>query len=245
MRCVHEAQLHPDNCFITLTYDDEHLPTNYSVELRAFQLFMKKLRKSLGSKKIRYFACGEYGDQTLRPHYHALIFNHGFPDKKLHAVRRGRRYYKSDALNELWPEGQLNEITDLTYQSAAYTARYVMKKINGDRSDDHYTRVSPVDGQIYRVAEEFCVMSRRPGVGTDWFNKYRDDCFPDDFLIVDGKHHPVPRFYLNKLKEDEQKPIKRARKRQSVKHRDNATPDRLSVREEVQASKLNRLKREL
>lgn len=245
MRCVHEASLHADNSFITLTYDDEHLPTNYSVDIREWQKFMKRLRKSLGSRKIRFFASGEYGESTLRPHYHALIFNYSFPDKKLHAVRRERRYYKSDLLNKLWPSGQLNEVADLTYQSAAYVARYVMKKVVGDAADDHYYRLSPIDGKTYRVQPEFCVMSRRPGIGTEWFNRYSADCFPSDFLIADGKHHPVPKFYLNKLKEAEQQPIKRARKRQSLKHRHNATPRRLADREAVQEARLTKLKREL
>lgn len=243
MRCLHEAQLHPDNSMITLTYDDQHIPTNYSVDKREWQLFMKRLRKSLEPKKIRFFACGEYGDLTLRPHYHSIIFGHAFPDKKLHAIRRGKRYYKSDALNELWPSGQLNEITDVTYASAAYVARYVMKKINGDTADDHYTRVSPIDGQVYRVQPEFCLGSRRPGLASKWFEKFEADCFPDDFCVVEGKRHPVPRYYLQKLEEARQVKIKRKRKRASFAHRANNTKERLAVREIVQLEKATRLKR--
>lgn len=237
--------MHPENSFITLTYDNDHVPTSYSVDKRPFQLFMKRLRKSLGSQLVRFFACGEYGDEGLRPHYHALIFNHAFPDRKLHAVRNGRRYYKSDALNALWPFGQLNEVTDVTYQSAGYVARYTMKKVNGDGADDHYYRRSPMDGNYYRVAEEFSLGSRRPGIGTSWLQKFKADYFPSDFVVVDGRKKKPPRFYLNKLKEDEQQQIKRARKRQSLKHRDNNTKERLAVREVVQRSRLSRLKRSL
>lgn len=245
MRCMHESKMHRENCFITLTYDDQHVPQNYSVDVRDLQLFNKRLRKSLPNKKIRFFASGEYGDQTLRPHYHSLLFNHDFPDKKLHAVRRGKRYYKSDALNALWPSGQLNEITDLTYESAAYVARYCVKKVNGDRSDDHYSRLSPIDGQIHRVKPEFCTMSRRPGIGSTWFDKFGSDAFPSDFLIYDGRKHKPPLFYFNKLKEDEQKPLKRARKRASLSRKADNTKDRLAVREEVHQARLSKLKREL
>lgn len=242
---MHEAQFYGDNnSMVTLTYDQQHVPTNYSVDLRAFQLFMKRLRKSL-PQKIRFFASGEYGDNGLRPHYHALIFNHSFPDKKLHAERRGNKYYKSKSLDALWPYGELNEITDVTYQSAAYVARYVIKKIVGDRADDHYTRISPIDGNIYRVKPEFSVMSRRPGIGTRWFDKYKSDLYPSDFLIVDGKRHSVPQFYINKLQEEEQTKLKRTRKRNGLKRRDNATPERLAVRETVQQLRADRLKRSL
>lgn len=247
--------MHPANSFVTLTYDDQHLPTNYSVDVRELQLFMKRLRKSLPGRKIRFFACGEYGDQTLRPHYHLLIFNYDFPDKKLHSVRSGHRIYKSDQLNKLWPSGQLNEIGNLDYASAAYVARYNMKKVNGDLADDHYTRVSPVDGNIYRVQPEFLVMSRRPGIGQTWFNKFGSDAFPSDFLIFEGRKHKPPAFYLKQLTEDprdrllsqhgQQTPIKRARLRAALPQRHNSTKERLAIREEVQQSRISRLKRSL
>lgn len=241
---MHEAKMHDENSFITLTYDDEHVPANYSVDVRELQLFNKRLRKSL-PQKIRFFACGEYGDQTLRPHYHSLIFGHSFPDKKLHAVRNGKRYYKSDALNELWPNGQLNEIADLTYESAAYVARYNLKKVSGDRADDHYSRISPVDGNVYRVKPEFVVMSRRPGIGATWFDQFGSDAFPSDFLIYEGRKHQPPKYYLLKLKEEEQTKIKRARKRNGLKHRHNSTRERLAVREFIKEDKISKLKRTL
>lgn len=255
MRCMHEAQLYRyNNSWITLTYSDEHVPVSYSVDVRPFQLFMKRLRKSL-PQKIRFFACGEYGDEGLRPHFHACIFNHNFPDKTYYTTRRGNIFYKSKSLDELWPFGQINEIADLTYDNAAYTARYVMKKINGDKADDHYWRVSPVDQQPYRVQPEFCVMSRRPGLGQGWFDKFKTDAFPSDYIIVNGRKQKPPRFYLQQLTEDqpnrrlsehgEQTNIKRARKRHALKNRHNNTKERLAVREEVQTLRANRLKREL
>lgn len=245
--------MHPVNSMITLTYDDQNVPTNYSVEKPALQKFFKRLRKSLRGKKIKYFACGEYGEKTLRPHYHAIIFNHDFPDKRLHAERRGHRYYKSDALQRLWPFGELNEITDCNWTTARYVAGYIHKKIGGDAADDHYTRVSPIDGQIYRVQPEFLLPSL--SLGNTWFQKFKSDAFPSDFVIVDGRKKKPPRFYTDKLKEDqrdrllaeheEKETIKRARRAQALTQKANNTKDRLAVREELATIKLNNRKREL
>ncbi|WNK14712.1 MAG: replication initiator protein [Microvirus sp.] len=242
LRCLHESQMHERNCFITLTYDDDHVPIDYSVKLRDWQLFMKRLRFDKGTKAIRFFACGEYGDRLLRPHYHALLFNCDFADKELRQKRGENRVYTSKTLAKLWPFGS-HEIGDVSFKSAAYVARYVIKKQNGDHADRQYYRASPVDGLFYRVKPEFAVMSRRPGLGTTWFAKFRTDAFPSDFLVVDGRKVKPPKFYLEKLAEPEALPITRARKRFAVKNRANSTPARLAVREEVQAAKLKRLQR--
>lgn len=241
MRCLHEAQLYEQNCFVTLTYDDQNVPIDYSVKIRDWQLFMYRLRRRT-KPGIRFFAAGEYGDRLLRPHYHALLFNFDFADKILYATRRGNRVYKSTLLQEIWPYG-LHEIGNVTFQSAAYTARYCIKKVGGDEASAHYTRVSPVDGNTYRVAPEFAVMSRRPGLGHKWFEKFKADAFPSDYLIVDGRKIKPPKFYLEKLAEEEAKPIERERKRFAVKQRANNTPERLKVREEVQLLRAQRLQR--
>lgn len=246
LRCTHEAQMHlGNNAFITLTYSDDHLPEDYSVSVRTWQLFMYRLRKSLGSNKIRFFACGEYGDQTLRPHYHALIFNHCFPDKQLFKkTPQGHNIYTSKSLEKIWPYG-LPTVGDVTYQSAAYTARYIMKKISGDNAPEHYTRIHPLTQKIVTVQPEFCVQSRRPGLGDSWFQKFKGDAFPSDFLIVDGKKHPVPKFYAKKLTEEELTPIKRRRKKDSLPRKSDNTRERLAVRETVKLSAINQLKRKL
>ncbi len=82
MRCMHEAQLHENNCFITLTYDNTHLPSDGSLHYKDFQLFIKRLRKKFGNTRIRYYMAGEYGENFGRPHFHACIFGHDFHDKK-------------------------------------------------------------------------------------------------------------------------------------------------------------------
>jgi len=240
-RCMHEAQFHQHNSFITLTYADEHLPADNNVSVRTFQLFMKRLRKQSGAK-LRFFGVGEYGDLSDKAHYHALIFGYDFPDKKLHSRNRGNPLYTSELLEAVWPYGHA-PIAALTYQTAAYVARYSMKKIGGDLAADHYTRPHPLTGQLGRRTPEFAVQSRRPGIGSAWFDAYKDDAFPSDFIVVDRKRHSVPAFYTRKLSEEEQQPIKRRRKAQSVKKRADNSPARLAVREEVQLAKSQMLKR--
>lgn len=265
MRCVHEAQMHEKNCFLTLTYDNEHLPEDYSVSVRHCQLFMKKLRKKYGAK-IRFYLGAEYGEQTLRPHYHLILFNFDFPDKIFSRLNKnGDRIYTSKSLEALWGMGERCELGDVTYQSAGYCAQYTMKKISGDRAAAHYLRQHPVSGIVCNVKPEFSLMSRRPGIGDAWFAKFKDDCFPSDFLVVDGKFRRVPIYYLRKLEKladasrltpaqgqylrilakEEPTQIKRNRTRRSLPNRKDATPDRLAIREEIKLSRLKRKAREL
>lgn len=263
LRCGHEAQMHDRNCFLTLTYADEHVPQDYSVQKREWQLFMKRARNEYGSG-VRFFGCGEYGDQTGRPHYHGLLFGHDFEDKKVWTKRNGHDVYRSDALEKLWPYGN-SELGSVTPQSAGYCARYCLKKQTGKGADDHYFRVSPIDGLEHRVEPEFALMSRRPGLGTAWFEKFRTDAFPSDFLIVDGRKVKPPMFYFRKLAKEAGTPaeragrilrdaasgadtrIKRTRKRFAVQpaQRANGTKERLAVREEVFAERTERLIRPL
>ena len=144
--------MHDRNCFLTLTYDDQNVPQDYSVRKREWQLLMKRVRKFAGSG-VRFFGCGEYGDRGGRPHYHGLLFGLDFEDKKLWSVRDGYRVYKSDQLEKLWPFG-MSEIGSVTPESAGYVARYCLKKFTGKGADDHYSRVSPIDGQVHRVEPE-------------------------------------------------------------------------------------------
>lgn len=254
---MHEAKMHPENMFVTLTYDEESVPADFSVRVSELQKFNKALRKKISPLKFRFFACGEYGDTTNRPHYHSLIFNYRARDLRVWAKNNQSDYiYRSEFLENIWKNGAVF-VGDVTAKSAGYVARYNLKKINGDRADDHYTRRSPVDGNVYRVNPEFLIMSRRPGIGATWFSKFSSDAFPSDYLVVDGQRRPVPRYYTQKLAEGEAVPsnarqhhrevtqlnIKRRRKAASLKHRENQTPARLAVREEIQELRAKRLKR--
>ncbi len=244
--------MHKQNCFLTLTYNDDQLPLDYSIDVRVLQLFMKRLREH-AKTRIRFFAAGEYGDRFLRPHYHALIFNYDFNDKKLHSIKKNIPLYTSDQLSQLWPHG-FATIGTVNYQTAAYCARYTMKKIGGDDAPEHYTRVHPVTGKLCTVQPEFSTQSRRPGIGATWFHKYKSDVFPSDFLIVDKKRHPVPKFYIKLLLEEERQRVKRKRgassptrghKPATIERAHNLTRARLEVREEVFVDRISKLKRDL
>ena len=265
IRCTHEAQMHDASCFFTLTYDDENVPADYSVKLSDWQKFIRRTRKRIGLKGLRFAGGGEYGELGLRPHYHGLFFNYDFPDKRYLQKRNGNVVYSSELLRELWPYGS-SELGEVTHASAAYVARYSLKKVTGKRADDHYWRVSPVDGEAHRVSPEFFTMSRRPGIGTAWFEKFGKDAFSSSVVvsspfpnrvgrvasvsegvIADGRKARPPRFYLDKLSEAEREAVKRQRKRASLRPeaRANSTPDRLAVREEIHEDRMKRLIRPL
>jgi hypothetical protein len=251
IRCMHEADMHEDNCFITLTFNNESLyqrKNPHSVDVRDFQLFMKRLRKRFGDG-IRFYHCGEYGEKYLRPHYHACLFNFDFDDKKLWKITEtGCRLYTSVALEELWPYG-FSTIGDVTFESAAYVARYIMKKVNGDAAVEHYRVVDQDTGEVLVARKpEYTTMSRRPGIGKDWFDKYIDDVYPGDYVIVRGIKCKPPKYYDGILKT--QRPyefdeVKYNRLIEGEKHVTNNTPERLAVREEVAKARVNKLIRTL
>lgn len=246
IRIAHEASLSPNNCFLTLTYSDEHLPDDYSVSLREHQLFIKRLRKEVEPTKIRFFMCGEYGEKSYRPHYHYIIFGFDFADKILWRKSLNHYLYRSPLLEKVWPYGHA-EIGTVTASSGGYVARYCLKKISGAPAGSHYQRVNPLTGELVDVSPEFACMSKRPGLGSGWFCQYEGDAFPSDFVIIDGKKKPIPRFYAKKLtgrfllpSSDEGSPfakddlhlIRNKRRRRARDQRENNTPARLAVREE-------------
>ncbi|AZL82677.1 replication initiator protein [Apis mellifera associated microvirus 3] len=246
IRCIHEAQLHEKNCFITLTYAPEHLPNPPTLVLSHWQKFMKRLRKRYGSK-IRFFHCGEYGEKFRRPHYHACLFNHDFPDKKLWKVVNGQNYYISEQLNELWPFG-FSTIGEVTFESAAYVARYILKKQTGDGAHDYYTHVDPATGEWSEIRPEYVTMSRRPGIAAGWFEKYRADVYPHDYVVVRGRKMRPPKFYdrrLQALSLPDYEEVQMLRHIEAQKYVDNCTEERLAVREAVQEARLKQLPRSL
>ena len=249
IRCVHEASLHKENCFITLTYAPEHLPKDNSLHYRDFQLFMKRLRKRFPDFKIRFYMCGEYGENFGRPHFHACLFNWNFPDRKLFFTsKHGDKVYRSDTLEELWTFG-LCSIGEVTFKSAAYVARYIMKKVTGKNAYAHYYEIDD-DGVSRETPRtpEFTKMSLKPGIGAGWFDKFKFDVYPHDYVIVNGKKVKPPRYYDKKyalsdpFDYDELEFHRFSRAREKL--HDN-TPERLAVRKEVLEAKLSKLKRNL
>lgn len=197
-RCHHEAQLHEHNSFITLTYNNQHLPKDKSVHKRELQLFFKRLRKHIHPQEVRYYACGEYGTKLGRPHYHACLFGYDFPDKTILKPARLRisqnhfkapndfTLYTSKTLEKLWGKGFVT-IGEVTFESAGYVARYIMKKWKGKKEE-----ISKYYGD---KAPEFALMSRRPGIGKEWFEKFINDCYPKDFTTINGKKVKPPKYY--------------------------------------------------
>ena len=248
MRCMHEAQLHENNCFITLTYDNTHLPSDGSLHYRDFQLFIKRLRKKFGNNKIRYYMAGEYGENFGRPHFHACIFGHDFHDKKLwKRSSSGSMLYRSNDLELLWPFGY-SSIGDVNFESAAYVARYIMKKVTGHNSKQHYTEIDSQTGEITTRKPEFNKMSLKPGIGFEWYKKYKSDVYPHDYVIIKGQKVRPPKFYDKKYKLDnpfEFDEILYKREINGKLNSEDNTMERLIVKEKVQNAKLQKLKRNL
>ena len=248
MRCMHEAQLHQNNCFITLTYDDTHLPSDQSLHYRDFQLFIKRLRKRYPTTKISYYMAGEYGENFGRPHYHACIFGLDFHDKKLwKRTSSGSLIYRSSDLETLWPFGY-SSIGDVNFESAAYVARYIMKKQTGKEAEKHYQYSDLESGEIIQMTPEFNKMSLKPAIGLNWYKKYKSDVYPHDYVVLRGQKIKPPKYYDNLYKNDNpfeyEKIIAIRENGAKLNHADN-TYDRLSVKEQVVKAKLRKLKRTL
>lgn len=258
VRIEHEASLHECSSFLTLTYRDEDLPDDYSVAVRPVQLFLKRLRKRVEPERVRFYACGEYGDRDNRPHYHLILFGFDFPDKAIwRRAPSGAYTYRSAVLESLWPFGHA-EIGSVTKQSGAYVARYCLKKVSGPPSLDHYRRIHPGTGELVSVRPEFAVMSTRPGIGFGWFSRFESDAFPSGFVVIDGEKLPVPRYYKNRLRgrnidledwlaEDDLKRTGLAAKGRKFmrEHKDDNTPERLAARQELASLKQEAFVRDL
>lgn len=251
IRCIHEAQMHDHNCFITLTFSPEALAKRnnpQSLDVGEFQRFMKRLRKKYG-KGVRFFHCGEYGEENKRPHYHALLFGVDFSDRQLFSQRNGVKLYVSDNLSKLWPHG-FSTIGDVTFESAAYCARYVMKKVRGEGSPEHYMFTDMTTGEINLVKPEYATMSRKPGIGKTWFDKYKEDVFPNDYCVVRGHEVRPPRYYDTILQQEypeEYEAIKEKRKKDAPEVYENYDErmDRLWVSQIVKEEALKLLIRDL
>jgi len=237
IRCMHEKMLHDVSSFVTLTYDDEHLPSNGSLVKRDLCLFMKRLRKVAGAG-VRFFACGEYGERTRRPHYHVLLLNVDFPDKKFFKrAKRGEPLFTSEILHRLWPDGH-SLVGAVTFDSCAYVARYIMEKRTGPASVEFYGGLIP----------EFTVMSRRPGIGYEWFRKYGEHAFKFDSVIMNGREIRPPRFYDSKYELVDSAALERIKLKRRVAaqvHRGDNTVDRRRVRELVELKRLEVFKRDV
>lgn len=262
LRCVHESRMFEDNCFITLTYNDEKLKElcpltegGYSLVRKHVQDFMKRLRikfcrgffYDLGlrkglfyqSKNIRAFGCGEYGERNGRPHFHLCLFNCRFPDRKYSGCRDGFRYYDSKRLTDLWGNG-FTSVCDFSFETAAYVARYTTKKITGQKALEHYKG---------RLPEFSIYPTRGGGLGKAWFDKYgKTDVIPTDSCIARYVKCGVPKYY-DRLRErfdpEGLLEAKRARSERAKLVEFDNTYQRLLDKEKIMLSKIKCLTRRL
>lgn len=256
--------------------------SKYSVDVRDIQLFMKKLRQHFkykgadGINPIRFFHCGEYGEccrvcgksksglnkcqcrvfypSVGRPHYHMCLFNCAFDDMQFYKTnKQGNPLYTSPTLEKLWGNG-FAPFGHLTYKSAAYTARYVLKKLNGKLVDEPdrfgllpYQRLDVNTGIIHNVDKEYTTMSRRDGVGARWLKEYWREVYPHDYIVFNGQKHSVPRYYDKLMEDIDPHMLQRVKNKRLQKARELAienTPERLAVRKAISDAQLNMLTRE-
>lgn len=257
---MHEAQQWDRNCFITLTYRDK--PPWNSLRHRDFQLFMKKLRKKCqghqvveveqddGSFKdtypIRYYMAGEYGTHGGRPHYHACLFNFRFTDLEfLRRTDSGSDLYRSPLLESIWTDG-FSSVGDVTYQSAAYVARYVMKKQK--QEEDKYQEVDLETGETVPRLPEYNKMSLKPGIGANFLDEYKSDVFPNDYVVVNGHKAKPPRYYLKRLEKYDPElfeHVQLSRELRGLEECEDNSEERLGARRKVLQAKLKQLQRNL
>lgn len=226
-RCMLELKNYKDNQFITLTYAPENLPTKPGINIETGELmdrvgtlqpkdlqdFMKKLRitwqRKFGHDNIRFFACGEYGEIRERPHYHLIIFNLPVPDKTFsHYSKRHMPIFTSKLIEDIWNKGRVT-VQDVTWETCAYTARYIMKKQTGKGAEAYYEKIGRVP--------EFVRMSRRPGIARDYYEEHKDDIYATDEIYIStrkGINKVKPARYYDKLYDIEYPDVMRDIKKQ-------------------------------
>lgn len=288
VRCMHEAKMHRHNCFLTVTYADEHLPQRYftghyhprtgqpiysgNLDVRHTQLFLKRLRKALCKGRmtdqqrqqytathtadmglrpippLRFYLGAEYGEQYGRPHYHLCLFGYD-PHDKLYSGKSpaGHKMYTSQIIADAWKLG-LHQLGELTFDSAAYTARYIMKKITGKQQKQKYEKICQETGEIINLKPEFNTMSRKPGIANQWFEKYNTDVYPRGKVIIRGHTANPPRYYDKQYEKRDplgHEMLQWTKYLEGRQHIADQTPERLSVREQVARASLSQRPRKI
>jgi len=257
VRLYGETLEHDVNYFFTFTYDEEHLQKKkspLSVDKKDMTLFNMRLRKKIRSenphkkseepeefkkwneeRKLKFYRISEYGELEKRPHHHSIHFNVPyFDDLVLYSQgKNGDKLYESKKMQELWPFGQV-AIGEVNINSISYTTNYMTGSKYGDAAEEYYSRTDLETGEVYQVEPESSSMSN--GLGASFYEKYRSDMFPKDFLTIDGRKMKIPG-YFDRLEElsdgilfDE---IKEKRIEGAMKFASDNTPERRAVIAEV------------
>lgn len=232
VRIMHELKMHDGvGCFVTLTYDQEHAPwvSNFQATLvkKDLQDFFKRLRKALEPAKIRYYAVGEYGEKYVRPHYHCIIF--GLSPLVAQSV-----------VQREWMFGYVH-IGSVTLDSANYVARYCTKLLTGPKKEWYKEK---------KIIPEYSVMSRRPGIGASWIEKYGNEVKTHHSVVAKGKLMAPPRYYREKVYDEVDRCIVRdcaadfiAKKAQQLAEdlkKGRLAQDRIDTREKTILSRLKK-----
>lgn len=239
VRCMHEASLYDHNQFVTLTYRENP----GTLVPRDLQLYLKRLRRV---QPFRFYGCGEYGDTTSRPHYHLLLF--GFPCMDRYPWRKsatGFQLYRSPGLEAVWSHGSV-EVGDISFESAAYCARYAMKKMIGKDVTEFREICDVTTGEIIKRRHEFARMSLKPGIGARWYEKFWKDVYPRGYVVRNGHKAKPPKYYDLKFKlqsPEDYAILAEARAKAADKQFDDNSPARLRVKEIVEKAKVAFLKR--
>lgn len=273
-RCMLEASQYKHNYFVTLTYNEENIPRDDELINKKtgeifqndnweqghlnpddLKKFMKDIREYWRTKfnhtGIRFYASGEYGGITKRPHYHIIIFNLPIPleNLELYKIKNGNILWNCDILSKKWNKGFVG-LAEVNWDTCAYTARYVMKKLKGKQADERYYEQG--------MLPEFVRMSRKPGIGLQFFDEHFQEIYKNDEIIVAGhaeKIQPVkpPEYYDRRfadIEPERMEEIKAARKRiaeETTKAKNGTTDlteaERLSVEEQNKLAKWQTLKR--
>jgi len=245
VRVLHELPFHKTACFLTLTYDKEHLPENGNLPKvgidkstgeisrpEHWQNFAKKLRYHEGP--FRFLMCGEYGEEKNRCHYHAIILGHDFhQDREFYKTSEsGDKLYTSKELEKSWDKG-FHTIGSVSLDSASYVAGYIQKRITGKKAQAHYSRVNETTGKPFRQNPEFGTMSRNPGLGRRWIETYYADVYPYDEIIIDGKRSSPPAYYDKWYEEhfpEKWEDVKQRRAAKARLHIEDNSPERLKAK---------------
>ena len=197
IRVMHEAQLHKENSFLTLTYDDKNIPEKGNLRHSDFQKFIKRLRKK---RDIRYYMCGEYGEENGRPHYHAALFGESFiRDRYRWSKSNGHQLYRSPELEKIWGLGQVT-IGELNFDTAQYVAKYIIDKYN---DGEKYWGIMDVEtGEIHERTRQYSKMSLKPAIGLNWLRLYHKEVNKGK-IIFKGKEGTAPKYYRRYFKNTE------------------------------------------
>ena len=206
-RCMLESEYHDENYFLTLTYDEEHVPHSEYVDFdtgeikdiltlhkKDLQDFNKRLRRALeyrGCDGFRFYACGEYGSVSARPHYHMIAFGLHLDDLVKYKDTRAGTLYNSAFLDKIWGQGHV-VIGSVTYESCAYVSRYIMKKQKGNNADVY---------SYYNIVPDFVNMSRNPGIGNLYFCENFREIYQNDRIVLSGGKCVTPPRYFDSLME--------------------------------------------